>query len=121
MGNALLEVQEFEASRGRAILQLQGELDLSTASRLAEPLRRLLGRGEAVVVDLTGVQFIDSSGIAVLLNPMRNGDRSPPLHVAITAGSQVDRVFEVVGLGRTLRVFSSPEDALNALPDKPPA
>lgn len=122
MGNPLLEVHEFEASGGRAILQLRGELDLSTAAKLQEPLQRRFGNGQSLVVDLTGVEFIDSSGIAALLGPMRgNGAELPGFHVAVTEGSQVDRVFQVVGLmkTKTLQVFTNPEDALNALPDRP--
>lgn len=117
MERDLLEVEAVEASRGRAVLQLRGELDLSTAAKLEEPLMRRIGQGQPVVVDLTGVDFIDSSGIAVLLRPIRNSNgEGPRVHVATTTGSQVERVFQVAGVMRALPVFSDPEEALNALP-----
>src|SRR3954466_7385469 len=54
---------------GRAILILTGELDLSTVNDLQETAAALIKQApERLIVDLTDVTFMDSSGIALLLH-----------------------------------------------------
>jgi anti-anti-sigma factor len=56
---------EEEERDGAPVIRLRGELDLSTAEPLREALERAEARRpQAIVVDLTGVTFIDSSGAA---------------------------------------------------------
>lgn len=55
------------------VLPLEGEIDLHVSPRLARSLARMIAkRPEHVVVDLSGVTFIDSSGLAVLINAMQD-------------------------------------------------
>src|SRR5205814_9601006 len=52
---------------------LEGEIDLHVSPRLARSLARMIAKcPEQVVVDLSGVTFIDSSGLAVLINAMED-------------------------------------------------
>ena len=62
------------ASSGPAnVLPLEGEIDLHISPRVARSLRSMIAkRPEHVVVDLSGVTFIDSSGLAVLINAMQD-------------------------------------------------
>jgi anti-sigma B factor antagonist len=54
------------------VLPLEGEIDLHVSPRLARSLARMIAkRPEHVVVDLSGVTFIDSSGLAVLINAIK--------------------------------------------------
>ena len=80
-----------------------GELDLSNAKTLEAELRRAIG-GDApgVVLDLSGVTFIDSAGLRVLLlmakHSLQNGGR-----LCLLRGSEpVDRVIEVGGVESSL-------------------
>src|SRR4051812_49689077 len=52
---------------GRALLTLRGELDLATAPELEQLVNERLDAGQDVVVDLRGLEFMDSSGIRVLV------------------------------------------------------
>ena len=55
------------------VLPLEGEIDLHVSPRLARSLARMIAKcPEHVVVDLSGVTFIDSSGLAVLINAMQD-------------------------------------------------
>jgi anti-anti-sigma factor len=54
-------------------LPLEGEIDLHVAPRLEASLGRMIKkRPDYVVVDLSGVTFIDSSGLAVLIRAMQD-------------------------------------------------
>lgn len=72
---------------------LEGELDMSTAEDLSKVLEETVD-GRPVVLDFSGVSFMDSSGLRVLLEAAqkRNGDGSL---VIVHPASQVQRVFEI--------------------------
>jgi anti-anti-sigma factor len=78
------------------------------------PLLEQVMQRSAVLVDLSALSFIDSSGIGVLIRTLRNANGTP-VNVLIGAGSQVDRVFGIAGVTEALRVFTDREQALVAL------
>lgn len=60
---------------GRRRLNLRGELDLNTTPAVRAALSKVQTEGEAIVVDTTGVTFIDSTGLATLVaTRQRMGD-----------------------------------------------
>jgi len=91
-----------------------GELDLSVVPRLAEPLTEQIDQRPGVMVDLTRLTFIDSSGIGALIKASRDANGAL-LAVLIVPGSQVDRVFDIAGIAETLPVFTDRDEALAAL------
>ncbi len=73
---------DVEVDGSVAVLALRGELDLATAPELEQVVRSLLADRsvERFVVDMTGLTFMDSSGLAVLLQAAAGGQvllRSP--------------------------------------------
>ena len=68
----------------------------------------------AVLVDLTDLSFIDSSGIGVLIRAFRESNGNP-MHVLVGPGSQVERVFQVAGMADAMPVFSNRGLALATL------
>jgi anti-sigma B factor antagonist len=102
------------------VLSVHGELDLATAHRLSEPLAEQVAAGEAhLLVDLTGCEFIDSSGIRVILVQRRRidsnggGDR-PPLAIAAPDG-QVLSVLRLSGIEELIPIADSRLAALELL------
>lgn len=93
---------------------IAGELDLSTIPRMESPLLEQVRQRSALLLDLTNVSFIDSSGIGALIRAFHESDGAP-IHVVVGKGSQVERVFQVARVTDTLSVFSDPELALAAL------
>jgi anti-sigma B factor antagonist len=78
---------------------VHGELDIATAPRLREQIDRLRRRGRTVIVDLSAVTFMDSTGLAMLMSAQEAGDAALTLRRPSAA---VRRVFELAGLGRLL-------------------
>jgi anti-anti-sigma factor len=115
LSGARLTVRIDRAGANLSVVALSGELDLSTIPLLE---KRLLGEVRAkrnVVVDLSDLSFIDSSGIGLLIQAFRATGGERAMHTVFTEGSQVDRVFELTGIGTALPLFSDREAAVEAL------
>jgi anti-sigma B factor antagonist len=111
---ARLAVRIEDSPRGASIVALAGELDLSTIARMEGPLLEQLRQRPAVLVDLSTLSFIDSTGIGILIRAFRAANGTP-MSFLIGHGSQVERVFRIAGVGEALPVFSEREQALSAL------
>jgi stage II sporulation protein AA (anti-sigma F factor antagonist) len=94
-----------------------GELDLSVADRFRIQLERHLAAGgvKNLVLDLSRVSFIDSSGLGVILGRYRRL-RALGGEVAIVNPSpSVNRLLILAGLHRLVRFYGSEEEALGSL------
>ena len=82
-----------------------GEVDAATAPELAECLRELTGAGsDEVVVDLTGLDFIDSAGLSVLVGAqMQMRDAGTQLVIA-SPPPPTRRIFDTSGLAGVLAI-----------------
>ena len=98
---------------------VRGELDLSTAPELEGPLEQAVGAGDtAVLIDLSECEFIDSTGIAMIVRAWQrlDGDGDGGNRVVICSDNdQVRRVLEVTGLELSIPIHSSRDEALAAL------
>jgi anti-anti-sigma factor len=101
------EILEHEED-GRVHLVLTGELDLASAPALGDRLARLGAEEEAVRLDLSRLEFIDSTGLHTLVRAIdgaqSNGWR---LQIDPTVTPQVRRLFEMVGFEHRIPGFDS--------------
>jgi anti-anti-sigma factor len=116
----------FEASAaqlddGVRVVAVRGELDLSTAPELEPPLEEAVSSGDAsVLIDLSECEFIDSTGIALIvrtwqrLDSSAEGDGTGKV-VICSANDQVRRVLEITGLELSIPIHGTREAALAAL------
>jgi anti-sigma B factor antagonist len=101
---------------GVRVLGLQGPIDVSQAMDLRDGLgQQIDGPGARVVLDLTDVTFIDSSGIGVLVGAHRKADAAGAMFALAGARATVGRVFELTRTNRLLRIYASVDEALAAL------
>ena len=97
------------------LLEVKGEIDIASASRLISGLNEAVGDcGHPVVVDLSAVEFIDSTGLALLLNAHRRLARREQGFAVVCGGGPVRRVFEITDMVETLGVRRDRETAVNA-------
>jgi anti-anti-sigma factor len=109
------ELTERDPRPGCRDVQISGELDLAVAERLDEALERAIGEADVVLVGLESCEFIDSSGIAVVLRAQgRLAERGGRLAV-YGPQDQVLRVLSMTGLTSNGLVFDSADEALAAL------
>jgi anti-sigma B factor antagonist len=98
---------------GRAHLSLRGELDLATAPELEELLNSRVDSGQEVVVDLRGLEFMDSSGIRVLVAAHARAGRTGGRLVVVRPrpNSAVAKIVEISGLDGELTIVDDPAQA----------
>jgi len=97
----------------RAILELDGELDLVSAPALEEAVLSALQDGSAMVVlDLRAVSFIDSTGLKAVFSA-RKAVQERGRQFAVTQGSQqVEHLLQLTRLNVHLHTLVAPDDAL---------
>ena len=105
---------ETEARGDVIIARVTGELDLAGAPATGEAIGEAVPTSaRALVVDFSELEFIDSSGIAMLFNLARRlGGRRQQLHVVAMASEPVARVLEIVEFDRAAPVHGSLDAAL---------
>lgn len=111
------EVTAEKLNDGTHELRLSGELDQATAPQLEEPLANALGDGAGggVLVNLTDCEFIDSTGIALLVNAYdRVGDNGRRF-VLCCPHTQVRRLLEITGVDQGIELHDTRDEALAAL------
>lgn len=105
-----------------AIVTVAGEIDVFTCGRLREELQALIQTGSVhLVVDLNGVEFLDSSGLGVLVavsHRLRVQDGSM---VFVGASKRVRHVFHVTQLTKVFKLHATLDEALNASAGYPDA
>jgi anti-sigma B factor antagonist len=112
-----LELEE-EIGDGLRIVAVHGVLELATAAKLEEPLSRAAGDADrALVVDLSDCKFVDSVGLATLLQgakPLQNGEANV---VFVAPDGPVRRLLTLTAVDRTIPVFATVAEARAAVLD----
>ena len=83
---------------GVVVVQPKGELDIATTPMLDEILTDLASRGASAVLDLSQVEFIDSSGLQTILTAHTASQRDGFGLTMIAGPPPVMKVFELAGL-----------------------
>ena len=97
------------ASRGQwEVLTVTGEIDMATAPRFRQRLLAVISTGvQNVVIDLSGVDFIDSTGLGVLLGAAKRVRGAGGDIRLVMAGSRLTDLIEITRLDRVMDVFES--------------
>lgn len=90
-----------------------GELDLHTAPILRDALNEAVNGGSPVlVVDLCGVDFMDSSGLSVIIATVAALAGTERVLRVASSNERVTKVFTLTGVDRSIPVFPSVEEAV---------
>jgi anti-sigma B factor antagonist len=104
----ILEVHS-EDRDGRVYVILRGELDLSTVAKVQEELRRVEASTPPVVVlDLSGLTFLDSTGLRCLITADERAREQGRRLVIVRGPDPVQRVFSITRLEEHLEIVDDP-------------
>src|SRR5262245_59492523 len=107
-----LTIEESRLGDG-VVLALAGEVDVASVNAFREALAHAeFGRPREVWIDLSDVDFIDSSGLTTLVLAHRRMDTSVRRLAVICPAGPVRRVLEIAGIDRVLPVHASLADAV---------
>lgn len=111
-----LKVDTRSPREGVAVIALSGEADVYTSPRIKQEMVDLLNNGTSkLVVDLSGVEYLDSTGLGVLIGGLKRArERDGDLKV-ICDNMRILRIFEITGLTKIFDIHRSEADALATL------
>ncbi len=96
------------------VLAVSGELDLAASPTLEERLDEVFGNGAShLIIDLRQLEFIDSTGLSVLVKAHQRAGESGCRFGLVNGGSQVRRLLSLTGIAERLTVADSPEELLD--------
>jgi anti-sigma B factor antagonist len=115
------EVQDEALEDGVNVFTVTGELDLNTAPELEEPLEATLSNGQnsSILIDLSACEFIDSTGIAVIVRAwqrVEEGSDGDGRHLVLCcANDQVSRLLKITGVESSISIHPDRDAALASL------
>ena len=117
-----MEVNESEQD-GLLVVELEGEIDLARSPDLRRALDvHAKAQTSALVFDFSGVEFIDSSGLATIIEYCRKAHEFGGKYAIFGLRERVRTVFEIVRLDEILPLFDTFDQARAApLPASPSA
>jgi anti-sigma B factor antagonist len=104
-------VETHELGDGAVRVALSGDLDLSTAPRAERAIDEAHDRSpRLMVLDLRGLEFMDSTGLRVMVSADKRARRAGRRAVIIQGPPAVRRVFEITRLDERLEIVDTPEE-----------
>jgi anti-sigma B factor antagonist len=98
---------------GWAVLAVSGEVDVATVPRLREQLHSLVAQGKhQIVVDLEGVDFLDSTGLGVLVGGLKRVRAHDGELRLVCTQQRIRKVFEVTGLTKVFAIHDTVDEAI---------
>ena len=88
---------------GRAVVALRGELDIADAASVGAALTAVAARGQELIVDLAGLEFIDCSGLTALLLARKRARKAGG---DLLLAAPQDQVLRVLAATRLTGVFA---------------
>ena len=111
----MITFQSTLSDRTATVIEAIGRLDLVAGPQLKALIRSAVTKGETpVVIDLSGVTFMDSTGLAALISGLRiTRQGGSNLRIA-GATSQVLSVLQMTGIDRIIQPYANIDQALHA-------
>ena len=111
-----LRVETKTPQEGVAVVGLTGEVDVYTSPRLKQEIVDLLNQGVSkVVIDTTKVEYLDSTGLGVLIGGLKRArERDGDLRL-ICDSPRILRIFEITGITNIFDIHRSEAYALDAV------
>ena len=95
-----------------SVVDVKGEIDVYTAPKLREKLIELVSEGSYdVVVNLEGVDFLDSTGLGVLVGALKRVKAHEGSLSLVCTQDKILKIFKITGLTKVFTIHSSEAEA----------
>jgi len=102
--------------QGCTVLAATGEVDVATAPQLRQEAVRLVAAGQSrLVIDLSGVDFLDSTGLGVIVGVLKRVRTHDGVLAVAGAENHVRKVFDITRISDVLPMFSTVDEACVAI------
>lgn len=110
-----MEISEKTYKRS-TLLKVQGRIDAETADTLEKYLNKVFKKSQyRLVVDLSGVEYISSAGLRVLVSALKQARRYNRGDVRLSGlSARLKDAFKLVGFHQLFQVFEQSEDAVGS-------
>ena len=104
---------DVEERADRVVVVPRGELDMASAPELEQTVLPRIQDGGWIVLDLRALDFIDSSGLRVVVGAHRAADANAGRFTCVrgTPGSTVHRIVEIAGIDGVIEMVDDPAQA----------
>ena len=99
------------------VVAVSGEVDVYAAPALREGLTELLSGGRSVVVDLTGVGFLDSTGLGALVAARTTASERGASLPLVCTHKRILKLFTITGLDGVFKIYDTVDAAIAGLSD----
>lgn len=102
-----ITTSDIEGGAG-TVVAVTGELDVFTAPQLEAALQELISQGRAdIVVDLSGVEFLDSTGLGVMVKALKWAREAGGGLRVVATQERITKVFTITGLDEVMQLSAS--------------
>lgn len=105
---------EIRTSGNAAVVVLSGEVDLQSSPKVRKALLQCLAEKRDVLVDLGAVTYIDSSGVASLVEAFQGARKNSTRFGLVGVSAAAMRVLQLARLDRVFAIHASLDEALKA-------
>ena len=110
-----IEIEKLSTSQTAIALIRSEHLDAGNAKEFKEALLPVLAEHNAVLVDMSALSFVDSSGLGALLGCLRTMNNKNGQLKLFAMARPVQALFELVRMHRIFAIYNTREEALAAL------
>ena len=111
-----LVIADYALDRRTRVIEVEGQVDLYSAPEFKEQTARVIdGGAQRVIIDLSRLTFMDSTGLGVLVGALKRLRAARAELLLVVTDYDIERLFELTGLDGAFRIYRSRDDALEDL------
>jgi len=106
---------EITEDRGALVIAFDGDIDLQSSPQARQVLLDAVGKNQGILVDLSGVGYIDSSGVASLAESFQAARKAGQDLILVSVSDGAKRVLQLARLDKVFTICDSLDDGIAAL------
>jgi anti-sigma B factor antagonist len=115
-----LRISDYALDGRTHVIEVEGQVDLYSAPELKEKTSQVIDGGRPrVIVDLSRVTFLDSTGLGILVGALKRIRAARGSLTLVVTDYDIERLFELTGLDGTFTIYRSRDEALERLEAAP--